>query len=216
MPKSLSLNAANTLMRLFLASAIALTVSANAMATSSPQSTTTPASDLGGETKADGDYGKTCNPDEAMIASTRDGDETSDPVITCSSYAPYGVTGTMSNYKTPEPEKGDDIHGNWSSAINEGKPSGHTYTCPDGSLMTGIKHTGDENGSTYYRCSAFSINGVVQKSRPGTILNFPENDHEKKCPTGQVMIGRSHLCDNDGKCDENASSKYTCGFIRAL
>lgn len=209
MPKSWFLNAVNPLMRLFLASTIALTVSANAMAVSSPQSTTTPLSE-------EGNYGKTCNPNEAMIKSTRHGDENTDPVIVCSAYAPYGVAGTMSNYKTPEPEKGDDAYGNWSSAINEGKPSGHTYTCPEGTLMTGIKHLDDENGATYYRCSAFSINGVVQKLRPGTVLKFPEDDHEKSCPAGQIMIGRSHLCDNDGKCDEKASSTYTCGYVRAL
>lgn len=216
MPKSLFLNSAPPLMRLFIASAMALTVSAHAMAVSSPQSSTPSASDVAGKTKDSGDYGKTCNPNEAMVASTRHGDENSDPVITCSSYAPYGVAGTMSNYKIPEPERQDDIYGNWSSALNEGNPDGHTYTCPVGTLMTGIKHTGDENGSTYYRCSAFSINGVVQQLRGGIVLKFPEDDHEKTCPAGQVMIGRSHLCDNGDKCDENASSTYTCGYVRAL
>ena len=214
MSKSLFLNAVIPLTRLILASAVALTVSAHVMAT--PQSTTTPVSKVGGETKASGDYGTECNTNEAISQRSRSGDENTDPITTCTSYAPYGVAGTTAPYKAREPENGDDDIGNWSGALDEGKPNGHTYTCPEGTLMTGIKHTGDENGSTYYRCSAFSINGVVQKLRPGTVFKFPEDDHNKLCPAGQIMIGRSHQCDNDGKCDENASSTYTCGYVRAL
>ncbi|MFJ7883399.1 hypothetical protein ACIQYF_07780 [Pseudomonas sp. NPDC096917] len=214
MPKSLIRNAVIPLTRLFLASAIAMTVSVNVMAAPSPQSTTT------GE-QWQGNYDGACNANEAMISSSRDGDENIDPIIKCAAYAPYGVAGTMVPYKAKEEDNGniDDDIGNWSDVNIEGGDKGHTYICPDNTVMTAIRHRNDENGQTYYRCSKFLINNVVTKLIPGTTLKFKESDHDVACPTGQVMIGRSHLCDSNDdkdKCDENASSEYTCGYVRAI
>lgn len=216
MPKSLIRTAVIPLTRLFLASAIAVTFSVNVMAAPSPQSTTT-------EEQWKGHYDGACNANEAMISSSRHGDENVDPIIKCAPYAPYGVAGTMVPYKAQEESNGniDDDIGNWSAINNEGKPVGHAFICPENTLMTAIRHRNDENGQTYYRCSNFLINGVIQKLKPATTLKFKESDHDIACPAGQVMIGRSHLCDSgsdgkDEKCDEHASSVYTCGYVRSI
>ncbi|MBB2914397.1 hypothetical protein FHS43_005709 [Streptosporangium becharense] len=77
--------------------------------------------------------------------------------------------------------------------------SGAWFTCPANQVMTGRKHSGDENGYTTYSCSRILINGVqadvearswVSAGRESSSL-FETNENE-------IIIGRQHKGDEDG------------------
>ncbi len=102
----------------------------------------------------------------------------------------------------------------WSNKIKES--NGTHYLCPNNTVMTGRRHDCgnkdhgkkcDENGSTKYQCAVLSFEG-----KPVTInQNSGEWSGEQKesrsefiCPQGQVLNGRYH------KGDENGKTKYHC------
>ena len=80
------------------------------------------------------------------------------------------------------------------------------FRCPDDMFMTGRHHKGDENDPTWYFCSKgtqFQPIKIIDK----TWLTL-EYEHEfgyRQCAKGQVMTGREHREDEEGK------TRYECG-----
>lgn len=148
----------------------------------------------------------TCPKDTVMIGRAHYGDtESGEVYYKCSTYEPYRQETVISP-------------GTWSETLTEGKPSGHSYTCPDGTAMVGRQHTGDENGTTTYKCSQVFTGSKLEEIIPGTtISNLKESDHEAVCPSGQLLIGRQHHCNGSGSaCDENQYTSYFCGYMKPI
>lgn len=105
--------------------------------------------------------------------------------------------------------------GAWSDPIQEsGKNSGGVseYTCPDGQVMVGRRHAGDENGNTWYLCATVSYAGIAAKVGQGEWSSWIQESGKDsggtssyQCPINSVMIGRRH------KGDENGDTSYECG-----
>lgn len=151
-----------------------------------------------------------------------DEDEKAEVHYKCNAYSPYGDSAVLTDDSDPNTGLDSagkrDLLGDWSGALDEGKPSGHAYVCPAGTVMTGREHKGDENGSTYYRCSTLKINGKPETIGAGTKL-YTQNEsaHTLVCPAGQVLIGRQHHCSGAGSaCDENQATTYTCGYVKPI
>jgi hypothetical protein len=89
----------------------------------------------------------------------------------------------------------------WGPGIKES--SGTAYTCPGGGVMVGMRHSGDENGYSYYECAGLLPAPVTQRECAWS--NFvKENQGYYSCPDNKVMIGRQHYR------DENGDTRYQC------
>lgn len=89
----------------------------------------------------------------------------------------------------------------WSPPIKES--SGIVYECPGGTVMTGMKHSGDENGDTEYLCCALTPQ-PVQKTSCAWSNPIKEANSIYYCPGWKAMTGRVHWG------DENGDTKYEC------
>lgn len=163
------------------------------------------------------DYTYKCPTNMAMTGRAHYGSEDEGINMRCMPFISYGEVGTLSARIANTP----DHDGVWSPEQYEGKDEdgnhvGHDYTCPNGEVLTGIGHTGDENGRTTYRCSVLKINGEAKKLTPGTQHKVKESDHAYVCTNGQAFIRRAHLCSGGAgsACDENRDTIYQCGYVR--
>ncbi len=87
------------------------------------------------------------------------------------------------------------------------KESNHSFQCDSGSVLVGRRHSGDENGKTWYSCSKVlaDVTPVILKER---YISPPikESWSNFTCPLGSVMTGRSH------QGDENGDTIYICHY----
>lgn len=95
----------------------------------------------------------------------------------------------------------------WSAGIKES--SGTYYTCPSSKVMTGRRHSGDENGTTYYHCCNAYRSGV--QAVPYSLVwssNIKESSGTAyTCPSAKVLVGRRHSG------DENGYTIYQCAYL---
>ena len=90
----------------------------------------------------------------------------------------------------------------WSDEIKE---SNDSYLCPSNYILVGEEHKGDENGKTMYQCAM-----PVYRKLPVLIGPIQWSDGIKEagssytCPSNQVIVGRQHSGDENGK------TKYAC------
>jgi hypothetical protein len=95
--------------------------------------------------------------------------------------------------------------GTWSGEIKES--DGTSYLCPTDKVMTGRQHQGDENGKTKYQCSPLSYQGRAVPVNPNAgswSAEIVESTSQFVCPDNQILNGRYH------KGDENGKTKYHC------
>ena len=94
----------------------------------------------------------------------------------------------------------------WSVGKSE---SGNKYECPEGQIMIGREHNGDEDGPTSYLCAKLFRDGqwigVTKDSR----WSSPqvESSSTLTCNSGKFMIGREHVG------DEHGSTTHLCGSL---
>ncbi|MEV4223296.1 hypothetical protein [Nonomuraea sp. NPDC049725] len=81
--------------------------------------------------------------------------------------------------------------------------SGVAFTCPLNEVITGRKHSGDENGYTTYYCSRVLVNGEQAVVSPGA-WSDPQRESSSfyETPADQAIAGRWHTG------DENGSTRY--------
>lgn len=95
------------------------------------------------------------------------------------------------------------------------KESSHTFQCPNGTIMIGRYHTGDENGQTAYLYASLKAIDSSGNIVPGTIaITYSswsawqkESSSDFAAPSNQVIAGRRH----NG--DENGDTSYMTGQI---
>lgn len=78
------------------------------------------------------------------------------------------------------------------------------FECPDGQVLVGRRHNGDENGQTYYTCGVVSIAGYRLKLGERIALGVKESLGAFACPPGTFMTGMQH------RGDENEMTNYYC------
>jgi hypothetical protein len=102
------------------------------------------------------------------------------------------------------------------------KESGHDFTCSNAGVLLNARRAGDENGEAAYRCGTAQ---GVEVTAQAPITDVTESGWREKddkgeehgarigiwvmCPFDQVLIGRGH------KGDENGKSQYTCATLTA-
>ena len=75
-------------------------------------------------------------------------------------------------------------------------------------MLVGRKHKGDENGKTAYKCTyLYYSSSTVTVTNGDWSDGEPESKSDFECPKGQVLVGRKH----DG--DENGKTYYKCGSL---
>jgi hypothetical protein len=89
----------------------------------------------------------------------------------------------------------------WSPPIKES--AGVEFKCAGGTMMIGVKHSGDENGDTRYQCCALSPQ-PVEKLACAWSESIRESNSLYNCPGHQLMAGRKHTG------DENGFIRYYC------
>jgi len=87
--------------------------------------------------------------------------------------------------------------------------AGIAYLCPQNTVMTGRTHDCDnkgdkcdENGTTKYRCSPLTYGGkaVAVDPNAGTwSTEITESESQFVCPNNQILNGRKHTGDENGK-----------------
>lgn len=98
----------------------------------------------------------------------------------------------------------------WSAVIKES--DGVEYTCPQNKVLISRRHGGDENGGTVYQCASIQgaeAGSVVVVENKTWSQEYTESDYTLKCGANQVMTGRYH------KGDENGKTKHQCATLRA-
>ncbi|OCR24116.1 hypothetical protein AFK24_15230 [Pseudomonas syringae] len=92
----------------------------------------------------------------------------------------------------------------WSGGVHE---HDHEYACSDFSVMVGLRHKGDEEESTYYRCASVHQFQQLKTSDAEWQKMDDESSHTYNCPTDKVMTGREHVG------DENEPTSYQCSTV---
>lgn len=121
---------------------------------------------------------------------------------------PDGQTPAASEGK-PSPRHYAQIHSReWSESMNE---NNHQFTCPENQAIVGHRRSGVLLGRSMYECALFrQVNGAVKMLDTREYGPFP--DAEWRCPSGRVLVGRSHH--GDGFTGENF---YRCAIpVRTL
>lgn len=86
--------------------------------------------------------------------------------------------------------------------------SGAWFACPADQVMTGRKHSGDENGYTTYYCSRILINGEQATVEPRSWVSAgKESSSLFETGENEIIIGRQH------KGDENGYTNYQYGAL---
>ncbi|EDM36076.1 hypothetical protein PBAL39_23752 [Pedobacter sp. BAL39] len=99
---------------------------------------------------------------------------------------------------------------------NNYKESSHTFVTPTGWIMTGRRHSGDENGSTIYEYA--DLKAVDSQGQPlGGIITVEDGRWEGYvkesnsvfvAPSDRVVLGREHYG------DENKNTRYFTGVVK--
>ncbi|MEN5305398.1 hypothetical protein [Pseudomonas sp. TWI628] len=134
----------------------------------------------------------TCGLHQVMVARANDGDAENGKVsYTCSTFKQASTDLTVA---------ADE----WSDSFKES--DGVYFMCPPGKVMTGMDHSGDENGPTKYRCSSLYSGdkklSVIWSDEWSDAQQ--ENDSEFLCPKHSFLVGRRHIG------DENDRTFYRC------
>lgn len=95
--------------------------------------------------------------------------------------------------------------------------NGHTFMCPQGTVMTGRKHMGDENGSTQYEYATLRAINANGEFIVGNVtfcdVRWEENIKESdgiwfNTTNNRVIVGRKHYG------DENGLTQYATAAIK--
>lgn len=96
----------------------------------------------------------------------------------------------------------------WSTEVKE---SQGYFTCTDNKVLTGRKHSGDENGKTTYECCTMQLTtstGSLALTLDSKTCSWSspqkQSDTAYVCPDNGVMVARDHTG------DENGSTRYYC------
>lgn len=101
-----------------------------------------------------------------------------------------------------------------SSGIGEKNSS---FLCPANTVLTGRKHSGDENGTTWYEYTTLKCTDALGNEIYGVITVedvtwggwFPEQSGSGyTAPTGKVLVGREHVD------DENGATRYAYATVK--
>lgn len=102
------------------------------------------------------------------------------------------------------------------SYSSEYKESSHSFICPQNTVLTGRKHTGDENGTTVYEYATLKAvkDGKVIDDCYITVENIrwiggisESEGFGFDAPFGKVIVGRQHFG------DENSATAYAVGDV---
>jgi predicted RNA-binding Zn-ribbon protein involved in translation (DUF1610 family) len=134
-----------------------------------------------------------CQDNEVLIARQHNGDENGNSTYWCVKLGFNGKSVISKNH-------------NWSSEIKE---SDSDFTAPENCVITGRKHSGDENGKTSYRYSELYVDdNKLIVTNIGISDDIKESSGAKfSCPNYSVIVGRKH------KGDENGKTSYKYGFV---
>ncbi|MGW4642266.1 hypothetical protein ACWEN6_27385 [Sphaerisporangium sp. NPDC004334] len=87
--------------------------------------------------------------------------------------------------------------GDWTPGQTESRSG---YIAPTDQALVGRWHTGDENGKTSYRTAALYWQGrQVRLTSPTWTGEYKESNHITEAGYNQVMTGRTHSGDENGK-----------------
>lgn len=133
-----------------------------------------------------------CASDQVMIGRVHSGDENGATKYRCATIA-WGRSPGIEAAKIS------------SNTIRE---SSSSYTCPDNTVMVGRHHIGDENGNTWYQCADLTINNDLAKVTERFWSDWiKESRSSYACPFNQIMVGREHSGDENGK------TRYQCARV---
>jgi curli biogenesis system outer membrane secretion channel CsgG len=86
--------------------------------------------------------------------------------------------------------------------------AGVAFTCPANEVLTGRRHSGDENGYTTYYCSRVLVNGEQALVSPGSWTSGQrESSSFYEAPADLALVGRWHSG------DENGTTRYRTGAL---
>ena len=95
--------------------------------------------------------------------------------------------------------------------FKEGEAS---FSCPGEQVMTGRRHSGDENGSTWYECANLMVQGWDPKHYQIMVGSYEWSEWKKessgdyfRAPQGRVIVGREH------KGDHNEDTRYQTAVV---
>ncbi|MEU8378614.1 hypothetical protein [Streptosporangium sp. NPDC048865] len=87
--------------------------------------------------------------------------------------------------------------GDWTSGQKESRSE---YVAPPDQALVGRAHSGDENGTTRYRTATLSWQGqTVRLTGAAWTGEYKESNHTTHAGHNQVMTGRKHTGDENGK-----------------
>lgn len=141
----------------------------------------------------------TCPANQVFAGRDHKGDENGDTRYRCCAVV---AAGTANYFSFAQAE--------WSAPFKE---SNSNFTCPEGKVMAGCSHTGDENGTTQYYCGypfddTTGVTVVAASPTCTTLGPKKESASSFTCPDNQAMVARSHAG------DENGDSWVTCCGLR--
>jgi hypothetical protein len=147
-----------------------------------------------------------CPDNQAMIGRKHQGDENGNTSYLCGKVYYNGAEVPISTGASSY------TYARWSADMKE---SNSYYTCPVNKVMTGRRHSGDENGNTSYLCTPIIYGGNFVVLDWDDAWSAPIQESGKStggessftCPTNKVMVGRQH----EG--DENGNTRYLCATI---
>ncbi|MEU8378615.1 hypothetical protein [Streptosporangium sp. NPDC048865] len=126
----------------------------------------------------------TCPPDQVLTGRSHFGDENRPTTYYCS-------TIFIDDQRV-------EVHsGDWSAAQRESRSN---YVAPLDQALVGRSHSGDENGDTRYRTGAlYWQNRQVRLTGAAWTGEHKESSHTTQAGHNQVMTGRLHSGDENGK-----------------
>jgi len=135
-----------------------------------------------------------CADGKVMVGRSHWGDENARSWIRCAGVIVNGdITATSGEFWTP----------------NRSESSG-AVACPSNMVITGRRHSGDENGLTSYRCATLTIEtGQLKLDAAAFSGDMRESSHEYVCSGVGILSARAHWG------DENGTTRYRCSTIRA-
>jgi hypothetical protein len=137
----------------------------------------------------------------AVVGRQHSGDEQGESRLLCSSFIQVG--GDIGTFF----EQGKKRH--VSPEIEES--AGIEFVCPDDHFIVARFHFNDENGQTQYRCANI-IGGYYGRYELRTVSStwsalMNERDSNYTCPENELLTGRMHAG------DENGRTKYQCSSL---
>jgi hypothetical protein len=139
-----------------------------------------------------------CPEDMLMIGRRHHGDENGNTYYTCAKFVYTGVPVLLS-----EPSRSKKIK----------ESAGLEYETPNGTVLAGRWHKGDENGETEYKDSRPRLDDRsgrrVLLGRRVWSEKIKEAGSDYECPAGSVLTGRWHSGDENG----STRYQYACLYV---